>query len=135
MTLGYVAPLRNNMMNQITTLADVGPLNARLRFYDGSRPATGGAATNLLAEVTLSDPSFGASVNGVITAGAIAPDTATAANGVATWIRLVDGNGNTVLDGSVGLPGSGADIILDDTTIRVGQELRIASWSITEGNE
>jgi hypothetical protein len=48
MAIAYeAATLRSAMMDAITTRAGNAAL---LRIYDGSRPATGGAATTLLAE-------------------------------------------------------------------------------------
>lgn len=41
--------IRNLMLDTITTRAGA---SALLRIYDGSRPATGGTATTLLAELT-----------------------------------------------------------------------------------
>ena len=63
MTLGLATTLRNARLDQITTAIDAGTAGL-LRIYDGSRPATGGAATTLLAELTLSDPSSGAAAAG-----------------------------------------------------------------------
>lgn len=134
MALGYVTALRNAMMLALSNRAATGPANAIIRVYDGVRPVTGGTITNLLAEVTLSSTPFQAPVNGVLTANAISPDLSTQATGVATWYRLFDGNVAAVLDGSVGLSGSGADLIVDDTSIVAGQEFRVSSYTITEGN-
>ena len=49
MALAYNVTLRNAMLDAITTAAGA---SALLRIYDGSRPATGGTATTLLAELT-----------------------------------------------------------------------------------
>ena len=70
MTLGLATTLRNARLDQITAAIDAGTAGL-LRIYDGSRPATGGAATTLLAELTLSDPSSGAAAGGVLTFSAI----------------------------------------------------------------
>jgi hypothetical protein len=49
MALAYSTNLRNARLDAITTFAGGSCL---LRIYDGSRPATGGTATTLLAELT-----------------------------------------------------------------------------------
>lgn len=49
MALAYSSTIRNAMLDSITTAAGA---SALLRIYDGARPATGGAATTLLAELT-----------------------------------------------------------------------------------
>ncbi len=134
MTVGYATALRNSQLLAVSAAADAGTAAAIIRIYDGSRPETGGAVTNLLAELTMSDPAFAAPMGGVMVAGVIAPDTATNAAGVATWFRVVDSTGAFVLDGSVGLAGSGADMVLDDVNILINQELRLGGFSITEGN-
>ncbi len=134
MALSYSEAIRNNMLAVVSTAADVGPGATRLRIYTAPRPSAGGATTSLLAELEMADPTFSAPVNGQMTAGAISPETSTPNSGTATWFRIVDGNGSFVLDGAVGLQGSGAELELGDVDILVGQEVRIASMTITEGN-
>lgn len=52
MAVGMSTALRNARLDEITAAAGG---SALLRIYDGSRPATGGAATTLLAELTCND--------------------------------------------------------------------------------
>ena len=58
-----------------------------LRIYDGTRPATGGAATTLLAELTC-NATFAPAASGVLTLNAITQDSSANA-GTATWFRIV----------------------------------------------
>ncbi|BAV81061.1 structural protein [Vibrio phage CKB-S1] len=134
MALSYTTAIRNDMLALVATAVDVGPAASRLRIYGGVRPTIDGAPTTLLAELNMSDPSFDAPANGQMSANAISPETATPNSGTATWFRIVDGNGNTVVDGDVGLPGSGAELELGDVNILQNQEVRISSMTITEGN-
>ena len=53
MAYGFAAGLRNARLDAITTFAGSA---AKLRIYSGVRPATGGAVTTLLAELTLGSP-------------------------------------------------------------------------------
>jgi hypothetical protein len=131
MALAYeAATLRDAMLDAITTRAGNAAL---LRIYDGSRPATGGTATTLLAELTCGSPFAAAAVNGVLTAGAITQDSSANATGTATWFRIVQSDGSTfVLDGNVGT--SGSDLNLTTTSIVSGQPVSISSFVITEGN-
>jgi len=131
MALGYeAATLRDAMMDAITTRAGA---SALLRIYDGSRPATGGAATTLLAELTCNATFAPAAVNGVLTLNAIADDTSANATGTATWFRIVQSDGSThVLDGDVGT--SGSDLNLDSVSIVTGGTVSVTSFVITEGN-
>ena len=133
MALGYAAALRNAQLDQITARQDGGAGAALLRIYDGSRPATGGAATTLLAELTLSDPSAAAASGGVLTYNAFTADPSANATGTATWFRIVQSDGSThVMDGSVGA-GSG-DLSLNTTSIVAGAQVSISSGTITAGN-
>ena len=131
MALAYeAATLRDAMLDAITTYAGNAAL---LRIYDGSRPATAGTATTLLAELTCGTPFAAAAVNGVLTLGAITQDSSANATGTATWFRIVKSDGTTfVMDGSVGT--SGSDLNLTTTSIVSGQPVSLSSFVITEGN-
>lgn len=131
MALAYeAATLRDAMLDAITTRAGNGAL---LRIYDGTRPATGGTATTLLAQLTCGSPFAGAAVNGVLTANAITQDSSADATGTATWFRIVQSDGTTfVLDGNVGT--SGSDLNLTTTSIVATQPVSVSSFVITEGN-
>lgn len=131
MALAYEAgTLRDAMMDAITTQAGNAAL---LRIYDGSRPATGGAATTLLAELVCGTPFAAAAVNGVLTLGAISQDASANATGTATWFRIVKADGTThVLDGNVGT--SGSDLNLTTVSIVATQPVSVTSFVITEAN-
>jgi hypothetical protein len=129
MALAYSTTLRNAMLDAITTA--IGS-NGLLRIYDGSRPASGGTATTLLAELALSATAAGAASSGVLTLNAITQDSSANATGTATWFRIVTSGGTFVIDGSVGT--SGSDLNLTTTSIVSGQPVSITSFTITEGN-
>lgn len=132
MTLGINVTIRNARLDQIRTAIDAGATGGYLRVYDGTRPATGGTATTLLAELTFSDPSAAAASGGVLTFNAITADSSANASGTATWCRIVDSTGGFVADGSVGT--AGADYNLNTTTITAGVQVSCTSAAITEGN-
>lgn len=130
MALAYNSTLRNAMLDEITTRAGNAAL---LRIYDGSRPATGGSATTLLAELTCGTPFAAGASGGALTLGSITQDSSANATGTATWFRIVQSDGSThVLDGNVGT--SGSDLNLTTTSIVSGQPVSISSFEITEGN-
>ena len=133
MALGLITSARNNMLDEITALIDSGTAGF-LRIYDGVRPATGGAATTLLAELTMNTTSFPAASSGSMTANAITADSSANASGTATWFRITDSAGNAVVDGSVGTTSSGEDLELNTTTITSGVEVSISSLVLTAGN-
>lgn len=131
MAIGLSSTVRDNRLTQILNAIDGGAGAGLLRIYDGTRPATGGAPTTLLAELTLSDPS-GSVAAGVLTFSAVTTDSAANATGTATWARIVDSTGSFVLDCSVST--AGADINLNTTSIVVNAAVSITSAAITEGN-
>lgn len=132
MTIGLNSTSRNNRLNVIRDAIDAGGAAGFLRVYDGTRPATGGTATTLLAELTFSYPSAPNASGGVLTFSAITADASANASGTATWCRLVTSAGAFVEDGSVGT--SGADFILNTTTITAGVQVSCSSGTHTEGN-
>lgn len=132
MALGFVATLRNNMLDEITALVDAGASNGFLRIYDGTRPATGGTVTTLLAELDMSDPSFAAAAAGVLTANSITDEASAPATGTATWFRLTDDGGTAVIDGDTGTASS--DLNLNTVNIVAGLSVAVTSMVITAGN-
>lgn len=130
MAIGMVAGLRNSRLDAITTFTGGAAL---LRIYDGVRPATGGAATVLLAELTCNATFAPAAAAGVLTLNAITSDTAANATGTATWARIVKSDGTTiVMDCSVGT--TGADINLNTVSLVLNATVAVTSATITEAN-
>lgn len=129
MALGYVAALRNAKLNAITTA--VGS-NALLRIYSGTRPATGGAETTVLAELTCNATFAPAASGGVLTLNSITGDASANATGTATWFRILTSGAVPQIDGSVGT--SGSDLNLTTTSIVATQPVNVTSFVITEGN-
>lgn len=129
MALAYSTDLRNARLDAITTAAGNAAL---LRIYDGTRPASGGAATTLLAELTCGTPFAAGAAAGVLTLDSITQDASANASGTATWFRIVTSGGTFVADGDVGT--SGSDLNLSTTTIVSGHPVAVTSFTITEGN-
>lgn len=129
MALAFATTLRNAMLDEVTAAAGA---SAFIRLYSGSRPATGGAATTLLAELTCNATFAPAASGGVLTLNSITQDSSANATGTATWFRLVTSGGTFVLDGDVGT--SGSDLNLNTTSIVSGAAVSITSFTITAGN-
>lgn len=129
MAVGMSTTLRNARLDAITTAVGA---SGKLRIYDGSRPATGGTVTTLLAELTLNATFAPAASSGTLTLNAITGDTSADATGTATWARIVTSGGTFVADCSVGT--SGADINLNTTSIVTGATVTVTSAVFTEGN-
>ena len=132
MALAFPAAIRNGWLDAINTALNAGAGAALIRIYDGTRPATGGAATTLLAELTCSDPAAPAAAAGVLTFSAITQDASANATGTATWFRMVDSAAGFVMDGNVGTTGS--DLNLTTTSIVATQPVSISSATITAPN-
>ena len=99
MATGYAATLRNAQLDANTTFIGGG---GKLRIYNGVRPATGGAATTLLAEFTLATP-FAPASSGAVLSPTLPAATTGAAAGTATWFRVVKADGTTqCIDGEIG---------------------------------
>ncbi len=126
MAAGYNTLLRNAQLDAITAFVGAG---GKLRIYDGARPATGGAATNLLAEFVLGSPFAPAS-----SAATLSPTLPVAVNagasGTATWFRVTKADGATqCIDGSVG-----SEMTLNTASITIGLQVSVTGWTVTRGN-
>lgn len=133
LALSYSTTIRTNRITQVLNAIDGGAGAGLWRIYDGSRPATCGTATTLLAEITLQDPSGTVGSQQLTfdnTPGMT--DSSANATGTASWFRIVDSTATCCVDGNVGT--SGSDLNLNSTSINSGVEVTITSAVITEGN-
>jgi hypothetical protein len=125
---GYVTTLRNAQLDALTTA--VGSAG-KLQIYDGTRPATGGTATNKLAEFILGTPFAGAAA-----AASLSPtlpaNTVGLLAGTATWARVTTSAGAFVADVSVGT--TGTEVIVNTATVSVGLTMSVTSWTVGAGN-
>lgn len=128
MAVALSSSLRDTMNAAIATLAGT---SALLKIYNGTRPATGGTVTTLLATLTCNAAGFGTSSAGVLTASAVSSGTA-AATSTATWARLTSSGGTFVADFDVGT--SGTDIIINTASIVSGATVSCSSFTYTAGN-
>jgi hypothetical protein len=111
-------------------------------FRTGSIPANVAATRTgtLLSTCVIgsgSTPAFGATNTGTLvatgqtTAGYFAQDASPANTGTAGYFTLYDYNNVAVLQGTVGVAGSGADMIFNTLTITAGVLVVINSFNIT----
>lgn len=137
MTWGFATSLRTARAQKIIDAIDAGTGAGKIKFYTGTRPATGAAITSqtLLGTVPLNDP-CGAAANGAIAWDVDpVPEDASADNtGTAAWARLLDSDDNFVADCSVTATGGGGDITLNSTAIVAGGPIRITGGTLTEGD-
>ena len=131
MALGIDATIRNNMLDEITAVAGI---NAVIEIYSGTRPATGGAETTVLATLAGDATAFAAAATGgVLTLNTIVDDSSADSTGTASWFRIYASNGTThVLDGDVST--SASDLNLNSVSITILGTVSITSFTITAGN-
>lgn len=127
--------VRNAIADAITARIDAGSGAGKLRIYTGSRPASPGSAATgtLLAEFTLSDPSFGAAVSGVATLD-ITPavqDASADNTGTAGYARFVDSDGNGRIDATVTATGGGGEVTCNTTSFVTGAVVTVTGCTIT----
>lgn len=131
MVLAFTQALRAARVNAISTYFGTGtPAEAWLRIYSGTRPASGGTVTTLLAELRCSTVFAATTTTATLTLNAITSDSSANATGTASWYRLFLGDGSTwVIDGSIP-----ADMAMNTTAITAGDVVAVSSFTITDGN-
>jgi hypothetical protein len=129
MAAGYVVTLRNAQLDAFTTFAGN---SGKLRIYSGTRPATGGAITTLLVELTMNATSFPAASSATLTANAITSGTAVA-TGTASWARLFKSDGTTIVC-DLGVATSAQEVTIATTSIVSGATVSCSSMVVTRGN-
>lgn len=119
--------------NGLVDRCDVGGAG-KLKIYTADKAVDANTAVTTqteLAVFTLPSTAFGAAANGVATANAITPVTATG-SGDAAWFRVFNYNDSAILwDGTVSAAGLGGDLILSSVTISAGGSVSISSWTVT----
>lgn len=108
------------------TFLDLGAGNARLRIYDGVRPAANGTpAGTLLGEIALDKPC------GTVSAGQLvltaADEPLALESGVATWARIVNGADTWAMDCDVSNVAGSGEVKLSDTAVLSGGLLTLIS--------
>ena len=125
---GYSVTLRNNQLDEITTQVGASGL---LRWFSGTRPATGGAETTLLAECPCSATFAPAASGGVLTINPIASETNAPNSGTPTWARFTTSGGGPVVDLSAGVGSGEAQL---DQAVVAGGQVDVSSATATAGN-
>jgi hypothetical protein len=128
MALGFVTTLRNSVLDQITVAVGA---SGFLDYYNGTKPATGGTITTLLAHLPCNATFAPASSAGVLTLNAITAATASA-TGTATWARFTTSGGVGKIDMTVGL--SASDLNMSSVSFVSGGNVAVSSFTITDGN-
>jgi len=119
----------NAMADRLAQLANSG----FIRIYDGTQPAGADdplTTQNQLCELLLGSPAFGAASGGMITANPITPDPDADDTGIASWFRVYEADGTTVLwDGSVGE--ANCDMNINSVAIQQHANVSLVSFTHT----
>ena len=125
MGIGYSTATRSSRLTAVVTEAGA---SAKMKFYNGTQPATGGTATTLLATLTFG-ANIGTVTSGVLTLGSVSQTNSSHVAGTPTWVRITDSSDAFIADiniGSGGMTFSG--------TIATGVDITLNASTITEGN-
>jgi hypothetical protein len=139
MSIGLSSTIRNVRLQEILDAIDSGADeydSAHLLLYSGDRPSTGEAIDEyenaLLADFSLAFP-CGTIVGAIFTFDDIL-SVVGLENGFVSWGRIVDCDGNFVMDLTATVSGGGGDIIVSALETFVGVAVNFISGVITEGN-
>lgn len=131
LNLKITALTRSAAADAIVDRLDTGGAGT-IKIYTGTQAATADTALGaqtLLVTITLSATAFGSASSGVATLAGTPLSGTAVASGTATWFRMANGAGTTVMDGSVGT--STSDLIVNTTTIASGNTVTVSSGTVT----
>ena len=126
---------RNAIVNAIAVLIDAGSGPGTINIRSGTQPASANDAEvgTLLAAIPFNDPSFPGGSGGVNTADVdpVLEDASADATGTATWARIKDSTGATVIDVDVSASGGGGTLQLNTVSIVAAGPVRVTAFTIT----
>lgn len=126
MALGLATSLRTTRATDIVTALGA---NAKIKFYNGTQPATGGTATTLLATLIGGASVIGTVTSGVLTFGSVTQTNSSHVSGTPTWVRFTTSADAFVADVNIGSGG-----MTFTGTIATGVDITLGASTITEGN-
>jgi hypothetical protein len=127
--------LRSARANQIVTQINTGVGPGSLLFYTADQPARGAAITTqtLLGTLAFAEPA-GTVTAGVLTFNPLVNDDNADADGIAAWVRVLDGDGVFVMDMTVTDNTGAGPVKMPSTQVYAGGILHVTSMVLTEGN-
>lgn len=128
--------LRNARAQAIVDAINSGAGHGTLLAYTSPMPAAGGDAVTtqtLLGTLTFAEPA-GSVANGTLTFNLLADDADVDADGDWAWARILDGDGNWVIDGDVTLDSGTGMIRIPIMSVYQHGVLRVTGGTLVEGN-
>lgn len=128
----FVTAVKNSALTTIKDAIDAGSGAGTIKIYTGTQPTSPADAITsqtLLGTLTFSDP-CGSVSSGALTMSAITQDSSADATGTATWARIADSTGATVMDIDVTNTGGGGTLQLNTVNIIITGPILITSFVI-----
>lgn len=128
----FITATKEACLTQVKNAIDAGAGAGTIKVYTGTIPAAPAdaiVAQVLLGTLTFSDPC--GTVSTTLTMSAITQDSAADASGTATWARIADSTGATVMDIDVTSTGGGGTMQLNTTNIVIGGPILISSFVLS----
>ena len=134
MALKFSVGVRNARLDAVETTIGTAPL---LVLLTGSAPANCAAAETgtRLAVMTLPSDWMSNAASGAKALLGTWEDASADNTGTAGYFRIYDSGGSTChVQGSVTATGGGGDMTLDNTSIASAQDVKVTSFTLTDGN-
>lgn len=129
----FVDSVKNSVLTPLKGAIDAGSGGGTIKIYSGTQPTLASDAVttqNLLGILTFSQP-CGVVASGALTMSTIVPEDSALYTGTATWARIADSAGNTVMDVNVSVTGGGGALQLNTTSIVSGGPILISNFVIS----
>lgn len=130
----FSTSVRNARLDAIETAIGTAPV---LKIRTGSAPANCVTADSgtVLATVTLPSDWMAAASGGQKAMAGTWEDISADASGTAGHFRIYDSGGSTChVQGSVTATGGGGDMTLNNVILAAGQDFKVTSFTVTDGN-
>jgi hypothetical protein len=134
MALQYSTPVKNARLDAVESTIGA---SAIMKIRTGAAPANCAAADTgtVLATIALPADWMAAASAGSKAKSGTWSDASADASGTAAHFRIYASDGTTCgMQGTVTVTGGGGDVTLDSVTITAGQQVDIASFSLTSAN-
>lgn len=125
MAITLSAAAKTAVANTLVDLVDVGTANPEGAMIVKT------AAAAVLVRIDFANPAFGAASAGVATLLGVPLTGIAGATGLAALFDVVNRDDTVVYSGTVGIAGSGADAIIDSTSITSADTVQLNSHTVT----
>ena len=129
MAIVHPVAIRNELADLVVDHADDGAGAGKVQI---TKVVDSYIAGDIVAEITLADPAFGAAASGVATASGLPKSDSSANNtGTAVQFRQVDSDDTEVFKGTVTVTGGGGDMEMISTSVTIGEPVDVTAYTYT----